>query len=60
MASLNATASLASLATRAFTTVASTILAGGIVLASHLTVGADTADGTDMAARKFFVAFQAV
>lgn len=60
VASLNATASLASLATRAFTTVASTVPAGAIVLASHLTVGAETADGTDMAARKYFIAFQAV
>lgn len=47
--SLNATASCASLATRAFTTVNSTVPAGAIVLASHLTVGAETADGTDMA-----------
>jgi hypothetical protein len=49
--SLNATASSASNATRAFTTVNSAIPAGSIILASHLTVGAETADGTDMAAR---------
>lgn len=50
VASLNATASAASNVSRAFTTVASTVPAGAIVLASHLTVGAATADGTDMAA----------
>lgn len=48
--SLNATASAASLASRAFTTVASTVPAGAIVIGSQLTVGAATADGTDMAA----------
>lgn len=58
--SLNATASLGSLATRAFTTVASTIPAGAIVIGSHLTVGAATADGTDMAARIFHIAYQRV
>lgn len=58
--SLNATASLASLATRAFTTVASTIPAGAIVLASHLTVGAETGDGTDMAARIYHIAYVGV
>lgn len=58
--SLNATGSKASLATRAFTTVASTIPAGAIVIASHLTVGAETADGTDMAARIYEIAYQRV
>lgn len=57
VASLNATASAASLVTRAFTTVASTVPAGAIVLASHLTVGAETADGTDMAAGHFHIAY---
>lgn len=60
VASLNATASAASLATRAFATVASTIPAGAIVIGSHLTVGAETGDGTDMAARIFQIAYQRV
>ncbi len=60
VASLNATASLASLASRAFTTVASTVPAGAIVIGSHLTVGANTADGTDMAARIVEIAYQLV
>ena len=51
MASNNATASAASLTTRAFVTTANnTMAAGAILLASHLTVGANTADGTDLAA----------
>lgn len=58
VASLNATASAASKVTRAFTTVASTVPAGAIVLASHLTVGADTADGTDAAQRIYEIAYQ--
>lgn len=56
--SLNATASAASNATRAFTTVASTVPAGALVLCSHLTVGAATADGTDMAAGILQVEYQ--
>lgn len=60
VASLNATASAASLATRAFTTVASTVPAGAIVLASQLTVGAATADGTDVAERLYSIAYIAV
>lgn len=60
VASLNATASQASLTTRAFTTVASTVSAGAIVLLSHLTVGAATADGTDSAAGVFMMAYQYV
>lgn len=58
--SLNATASAASLTTRAFTTVNSTIPAGAIVIGSHLTVGAETGDGTDMAARIFHIAYEYV
>jgi len=58
VASLNATASSASNATRAFTTVNSAIPAGSIILGSHLTVGAETADGTDMAARIFSIAYE--
>lgn len=60
VASLNATASAASKVTRSFTTVASTVPAGGIVLASHLTVGADTADGTDLAASIIEIAYELV
>jgi len=59
VASQNATASAASLVSRAFAAVAAlTIPAGGIVLASHLTVGAETADGTDMAASLFEMAYE--
>lgn len=58
VASLNATASLASNATRGFTTVASTVPSGAIVMASHLTVGAATADGTDMAGCVIGFAYQ--
>ena len=58
VASLNATASAASWGTRAFTCIASTIPAGGIVRISHLTVGADTADGTDMAANTVAAIFE--
>lgn len=60
MASLNATASAASWDTRAFTVVASTIPAGGVVQISHLTVGAETGDGTDMAARAVHIAYELV
>ena len=60
VASLNATASAASWDTRPFTVAASTIPAGGVVRISHLTVGADTADGTDMAANTVAVAFELV
>jgi hypothetical protein len=58
--SLNATASAASLVTRGFTTVASTVPAGAIVLASHLTVGAETADGTDAAAGVIELSYELV
>lgn len=60
VASLNATASLASNATRAFTVVTSTVPAGAIVMASQLTVGAQTADGTDSAVRTYQIAYIAV
>ncbi len=60
VASLNATASAASRVSRAFATVASTVPAGGIVLCAHLTVGAETGDGTDMAAGDVFVAYELV
>lgn len=60
VASLNATASAASWDTRGFTVIASTVPAGGVVRMSHLTVGADTGDGTDMAARTVVVAYELV
>ena len=61
VASLNATASAASLVTRAFATVANlTIPAGAIILASHLSVGAATGDGTDMAANIIEFAYDLV
>jgi hypothetical protein len=60
VASLNATASAASLVTRSFTTVASTVPANAILLCSHVTVGADTANGTDMAANVVTIAYELV
>ena len=60
IASLNATASAASNVTRAFTTIASTVPAGAIIKASHLTVGAATADGTDMAESDIFFTYELV
>lgn len=57
VASLNATASAAAGASRGFTVAASTVPAGGIVLASQLTVGAATGDGTDAAAREYVIAY---
>lgn len=60
VASLNATASAAVGATRGFTIAASTVPAGALVLASQLTVGAATADGTDAAARVYNVAYHYV
>lgn len=60
VASLNATAQANSWGTRAFTVVASTIPAGGVVRMSHLTIGAATADGTDAAARVYVLAYELV
>lgn len=61
VASMNATASLASLVTRAFAADSTlTVPAGAILLCSHLTVGAATADGTDAAAAIFEIAYQYV
>ncbi len=60
VASSNATASVDSKATRSFTTVASTVPTGAIILASHLTIGANTADGTDIAASDLFIAYELV
>lgn len=61
MASLNATASAASLGSRGFsvlTTTANTATAGAILYLDHLTVGAATADGTDAAACNYSVAYE--
>jgi len=59
MASLNNTASGAQYGTKAFvTTTNNTMAAGEIALLSHLTVGADTADGTDMAQSRFQLAYE--
>lgn len=59
MASLNATASAASLSTRAFvTTTNNTASAGEIIYVSQLTVGAATADGTDAAAGGITIAYE--
>lgn len=59
MASINATASAGATTTRAFATTANnTAPAGAILLASHLTVGAATADGTDMAAGFVEIAYE--
>ncbi|KKM99551.1 hypothetical protein LCGC14_1146750 [marine sediment metagenome] len=58
IASANITASAALRVTRGFTTVASTIPAGGIVLMSHLTVGAESANRTDAAARYYGIEYE--
>ena len=60
IASQDATASAASNVTRAFTTIASTVPTGAIIKASHLTVGAATADGTDMAESDIFFTYELV
>ncbi|MCH7636481.1 MAG: hypothetical protein IIA12_02290 [Proteobacteria bacterium] len=60
IASLNATASADTHATRAFEIIASTVPAGAIILISHLTVGAATADGTDMAASDLLIEYELV
>lgn len=60
VASSNATASAASKVTRSFTTIASTVPTGAVVLCSSITVGAATADGTDMAASDVFIAYELV
>lgn len=58
MASCNPTASAAAWATRAWTAVASTIPAGGIVQISHLTVGANTDGGTDSAEKNVVIHYE--
>ncbi len=60
VASLNATASADTHATRSFEIAASTVPTGAIILASHLTVGAETADGTDAAAFDLFFEYELV
>lgn len=59
LASLNATASAASLGARSFAMVATpTAAAGDVLYGSHLTVGAATADGTDAGAALWEIAYQ--
>lgn len=60
VASLNATASAAAGGTRGFTLAASTIPAYAVVRGSQLTVGAETADGTDAAARTYTIEYHYV
>lgn len=57
--SFNGTASQGSLGARSFTIdTTATMAAGEILYASHLTVGAATADGTDAAAALWQIAYQ--
>ena len=58
IASVNVTASAALNVTRGLTTIASTVPAGGVVLVSHLTVGAASADRTDAAARVIGIEYE--
>ncbi len=60
IASLDAKASADTHATRSFEIIASTVPAGAIILMSHLTVGAATANGTDMAASDVFIEYELV
>ena len=60
IASIDAKTSADTHATRAFTLAASTVPAGAIILMSHLTVGAATANGTDMAAGDIFIEYELV
>ena len=60
VASQEATASAASLVSRSFATVASTVPIGAIIAASHLTVGAATAAGTDMAESDIWMEYELV
>lgn len=59
MASLNNTASGAQYGTKAFATTANnTMSQGEIAIISHLSVGAATADGTDMAQSLFYLEYR--
>jgi len=59
VASANATASVAAQGTRAFATTATNTVADGEVLyVSHLSVGAATANGTDMAAATYVLSYE--
>ena len=61
LASLNATASAAASAARAFAVDSTvTVSAGDIIHYSQLTVGAATADGTDAAACSLQIAYQLI
>lgn len=59
VASLNPTASAASLTSRAFATTANnTVASGNLIFVSHLTVGAATADGTDAAIAQYHIQYE--
>jgi hypothetical protein len=59
LASANNTASQASLGKRSFTVDSTlTVAAGDVLYGDHVTVGAATADGTDMAASLWEIAYQ--
>lgn len=60
IASLNAKTSVDTHGSRAFEIIASTVPAGAVILMSHLTVGAETANGTDMAAGDIFIEYELV
>ncbi len=60
IASLNATAVADSHETRAFTIAASTVPEGAIILISHLTVGAATANGTEWGVSDFNIVYELV
>jgi hypothetical protein len=59
LGSLNLTASLQSLATRAFTLASAPTMAGGdLLIFSHLTVGGDNAEGTVLRAGTLYVQYR--
>ena len=61
LGSLNLTASLQSLATRAFTLASSpTLAAGDTIILSHSTVGGDNAEGTVLRAGTLFLGYRPI
>lgn len=61
LASSNAQTSQASLGARSFSVdAAATVAAGDVIYGDHITVGAATADGTDMAASLWQCAYQLI
>jgi len=59
VASLNNTASNAATSSRAFATTANnTVTKGALLYVSHLTVGAETGDGTDVANGSYFLEYE--